>query len=280
MLMLVKDMYKYYRKGIEKELDALDKRLEKILKAKTYAYAVLYKNKDNFVGKTYTFIDVTIAMDSPDKCMFEEVMMVTIDKTKHPNLIKTYLKIFYRCVIREVTLLDNIRKVKDAIMPLYVYNAIIKKTNFSLAAAILKGYMYQFGLGVYTLSVLHKPQDNHLNIDWKRSNMNKQKLIDDGKIVKSKDNPDGENWHVYRNNPFNCWWKWDKAYATIRNKALYSFKPTRSFYVEDYTKEEFGTRGETVEEIVNLKGVGNIEKLQALLRRDKMYFLTFKRHEL
>lgn len=284
MLMLIKDMYLLYRKEINDDIEVLNERLDKIVKSKRYAYAVLYKNKDNFDDIRLTFIDVTIAMDSPNKDMFGPNPILKISRSYHSNPIKTYLKIFYRCAIIELDIKAHIRRLENARMPLYVYLRTLKSVNLDIAAAILKGYSYRFGKNLSFLEIMLKPRHknpdskfNHKVINWGESNKLKQQLINDGKTIRTKDNPKGENWLIYYNDAFNCWWTWNKSYTTVKNKTKYSFKPTTGFHITGAINVEYGTNGETIDEIVNTTEVGNVQKLQGLLRRDELYFLNYKR---
>lgn len=283
MSILTKDIYDLYIGDLNEEIKSLRERLDKITKSKNHAYFVLHDHKEGFNDSKVTFSDVAIAMDTPDKGMIEASIIAKIEKTKHSNLIKTYLKIFYRCVVRELNIIEHITKFENAKVPFRVYIEILKHFNFEISGAILRGYKYNLGFNLGLIEIIYKtvktnPSGRRVSntVDWGKSNKLKRKILDEGKDIKTADNPDGEDWLVHRNRNYNCWWKWNKSGVTVPNKTKFSFNPTNHFHLEDRTQEEFGNKGESKDFIIESNSVGNVQKLQALLKSDDLHYLTYK----
>ena len=71
----------------------------------------------------------------------------------------------------------------------------------------------------------------HPAINWGASRERKQELVEEGLIPRSKDNPKGENWFIYRDSEFYLRWAWTKRYIEsgvpmLKNGKLYAFYPT------------------------------------------------------
>jgi len=74
------------------------------------------------------------------------------------------------------------------------------------------------------------------NVNWKESNIEKQRLIDAGitPYLATKrdeygavtDDNGGEKWHIYHVTDYAYWWYWRKCMSPIPNYYLYSFVPT------------------------------------------------------
>jgi hypothetical protein len=123
--------------------------------------------------------------------------------------------------------------------------------NIMAMERILEGEVLYMGHNLSTLRVIrvetnfHKPK-----INWADSFKRRDELIDQGKELYSKSNPDGEKWFVYYLEDTYCRFYWTKSWCAVLNKSAYRFHPSRG-------------------------ASGNKEKLIKLLQEDETAFMRF-----
>ena len=114
--------------------------------------------------------------------------------------------------IRKLT--REIERAKGFKVEYKSYRQIIGKFNLALIEAILKGYIFTIpkSLGKLSIKKIKRKGSNPI-VDWGASNKVKKET--------------GEWNLVYFLTDWWFRWYWEKKSCTIRNKSVYSFKPTR-----------------------------------------------------
>jgi hypothetical protein len=87
---------------------------------------------------------------------------------------------------------------------------------------------FDMGYNLSTLSILRlKRNFKNPTVDWAESNEYKKQLLEEGKELYSKDNPDGVKWFVYHDEEWYCRFYWKKSFCKVPNKSGYKFVATR-----------------------------------------------------
>lgn len=148
------------------------------------------------------------------------------------------------------------------LMPDRMFFMIQYNFNREIANTILRGGVYYFGQGLSKLGISYVKRSPNAKpcIDWGESNKLKAKLIEQGYQVKSKDNPTGIKWLLFRTDDGYCFWKWLKRDAFTPNKKMYKF---RAIATNNESTEYNGAFNQ--EEILD-KSIGTFDKMMALLK--------------
>lgn len=134
--------------------------------------------------------------------------------------------------------------------------------NREVSNNILRGYVYSFGQGLSQLCInyVKRSPNSKPCIDWGESNKLKKRLSELGYAVKTKDNPEGAKWLLFRTDDGYCFWNWIKKRANTHNRKMYKF---RAIATNNECTDYNGTL--TQEEILN-KNIGTFDKMMALLK--------------
>jgi hypothetical protein len=93
------------------------------------------------------------------------------------------------------------------------------------------GEVFNMGFRLSTLQVVRRERRHfNVSIDWKASYELKAEMIARGEEPKSKDNPGGKNWLVYRSEEDEDYYVafyWRKGKVIIPNKKAYRFDATK-----------------------------------------------------
>lgn len=117
---------------------------------------------------------------------------------------------------------------------------------------ILGGKEFEMGFNLSRIMVVrHKRDFTKRRINWAASNALKNQILEEGGIPRSKENPEGENWLVYYTEDHYLHFYWHKLRCKVKNKMGYIFSPTRG-------------------------KVGNVQRLHALVEKDKLAHLNFR----
>lgn len=226
---------------------------------------------------------------------------------KREPLILTYLSLFASYCRRE-------RELKLYIEPFAVfakmsfetYERLFKQLGISISEEILKGGYYSFGYKVGKLTVVRKARFfkegttcPNSSIDWNESYKLHDSIVErkcpelykrykDDKIscadyrklskqyVYDKElNPNGEKWHMYRLNDYECWWHWFKSFR-MSNLALYRFTPTRKSNIYNYNKTLADIDISSVEKIIKHEEISNSCKLAEINKQFNTYTLRYE----
>jgi len=135
------------------------------------------------------------------------------------------------------------------------FKNICEEFNISIIEnVILEGKAFNMRSNLSNISVRRVERNPSApTIDWWESNKYKQELIKQGAKLFDPETGEGEKWFIYYTDPWYCKYHWEKHRCKIPNKTVYRFTPTRG-----------------------LKG--NKEKLTALLKKDELAYLKFKKH--
>lgn len=121
---------------------------------------------------------------------------------------------------------------KELLMTYNLFNEITVTFNKKAVDAIIQGEILNLGNKLGTLQI-RKINRYHSAIDWGESNDRRQELVDQGIEPRTKDNPDGEDWFVYRDSDWYLRWSWAKRFRgsgipLLKNGKCYAFYPTHS----------------------------------------------------
>lgn len=70
--------------------------------------------------------------------------------------------------------------------------------------------------------LVNKYGEVNQRVNWKKSLQYKQILIEEGKVVKSEENPNGINWYIYHTKPF-AFLNWNRNKQAVTNTIYYKF---------------------------------------------------------
>tara|TARA_R100001594_G_scaffold149362_1_gene206950 strand:+ start:1933 stop:2424 length:492 start_codon:yes stop_codon:yes gene_type:complete len=134
------------------------------------------------------------------------------------------------------------------------FKNICSDFNMMIIDYILDGGKFNMGNSLSYISILRIDRNNSKPaINWGESNKYKNQLKEKGIKLYNHTTGEGQKWYIYYTDSEYCRYYWNKASCKIPNKSVYKFIPTRG-----------------------LKG--NKEKLTALLKKDDLAYLKFKKH--
>lgn len=121
---------------------------------------------------------------------------------------------------------------KEKIMDFATFKKIIVAFNKKASDEIIAGKTLNLGnkLGFSQIRKI-VPSVRSQRIDWAESMKFKKELETQGVAVKSKTNPQGSNWLVYKHQTYYLRWSWVKRSnrdCTVKNNRVYAFYPTNS----------------------------------------------------
>src|SRR5690606_21174779 len=112
-------------------------------------------------------------------------------------------------------------------IPCWMYKEVLSRFNKKACDAVIFGAFLNLGANLgYLLIRKIKRRYDKPKPDWGESNKLKQKLIDEGKVPKDKDHPDGEEWIKFYSDPWYLRWAWMKSTCRVKNQSVYAFVPT------------------------------------------------------
>lgn len=157
-------------------------------------------------------------------------------------------------------------------IPDRIYFSIQYWFNREIGNSIVRGGIYEFGKGLSKLGISYVLRRDNAKpvVDWGESNKLKKQLIEEGYTIKSKDDPTGIKWLLFRTDAGYCFWKWLKTTAFTPNKKMYKFRAIAT------NNECTDYQGElNIEEILD-KSIGTFDKMMAML---KLNPLMIKRYD-
>jgi ribosomal protein L19E len=130
----------------------------------------------------------------------------------------------------------------------FVYTAHSKIAD----SIIGNGFVYKIPYNIGEVKIMVHER-RALHIDWAKTKAYKKELIEKGVVIKSDTNPKGEEYFIYRTDPYYYGFKWNKgrkifknAY-NLKNKSLYKFKVVKanrkklSSSIDDLSMMKYGS---------------------------------------
>ena len=113
------------------------------------------------------------------------------------------------------------------LMDFYTFRDVIYTYNEKAIEAIIDGEVVNLSEKLGFMYVL-KINNRTKNINWQESLQYKEELLGQGETPKDKDNPDGQNWLIYYDNPWYLRWAWKKKKGAcrVKNHTVYAFYPS------------------------------------------------------
>jgi hypothetical protein len=181
-----------------------------------------------------------------------------------PKEITTILHSYlYTCHVKIPKIKHEIKVLKVACtMPDRIHHMVQYWFNREIGNHILRGGVYNFGQGLSKLGISYVLRSKNAKpvVDWGESNKLKARLIEQGYTPKSKDEPEGIKWLLYRTDEGYCFWKWLKKEAFVPNKKMYKFRSIAT------NNESTEYNGEFSQEQILDKSIGTFDKMMALLK--------------
>lgn len=145
--------------------------------------------------------------------------------TKLMNYIRSYNYLIYTKIPKLQSDIEAYASVREAPHTFYTYfrNAI----NVEINKIIAKGLNQSFGANVgYVYVHYHKimPGQVFKYIDWFATNKLKKRLLEQNIVVKSKDNPEGVPFLVYKTKDFYITARYRRVANCVDNAKFYKFK--------------------------------------------------------
>ena len=127
--------------------------------------------------------------------------------------------------------LEALEKTKEDTKVLFLYNdfkKIIDSFCKKATEEIISGGVLYLG---NRLGYIYIEKCKRINpsVDWGKSRKRKEELMLQGISPKNKNNPEGENWLIFYEDPFYLRWHWRKKRGSCRvhNHTAYAFSPSR-----------------------------------------------------
>ena len=199
--------------------------------------------------------------------------------TKHtrqvlPDHVVKMVDAFVYLTIRKIPTLEKEIKLIGLLckMPDQLFFKMQYNFNREIGNSILRGGEYSFGQGLSKLFISYVKRRPNAKpcVDWGESRKLKDKLIELGYPVKTKDNPEGAKWLLFRTDDGYCFWNWFKRAANTPNRKMYKF---RAIATNNECTEYNGTL--TQEEILS-KSIGTFDKMMALLKLNPLMKQTYE----
>ena len=152
--------------------------------------------------------------------------------------------------------------------PYWLFKEIIARCNKKISDRIINGDILKIGFDLGEIRIKKIPRNyGKLTVNWGESKKQRTKLINEGKVPKNKDHPDGEEWLICFTDPWYLRWGWVRkgGKCKVKNQKAYAFTPT-----SDKSKKA----GE-----VDLNKLGNKGKLVLANRLNPALHLRYENYE-
>lgn len=174
-------------------------------------------------------------------------------------------------------------RLEKCLIPYHAYREMIYAINREISKYILEG-------GVFTFSTIGKifiiEKENvqfsewskpvNTRVDWGTTRDNKKRLQEQGvSLYNEKTNPTGTKYFAYHNNDFDYWFSW--IAGAVHNRSLFRFYPNSYVHNVGRSVDAYVKRAKSIDDILNTTAIGNEDKMRALLRFDKLYYLRYRR---
>jgi len=204
------------------------------------------------------------------------------------NMLLFKCRLLLSATIRLFHSNNRLVKYKNMKMPYYSFNYLNTAVNNEMAKSILRGYNFNFGVGVVNMGTIKvqeierkynedgTPTDKSIN--WEESNLLKQALIADNIEVYNKEtSPNGRKWFIYHTEPFVYYINWVISMYSHKMIKYFKFEPTAFINTKNRSSSDIlDNYNIDVEDIINNPKLGFTTKLNTLLKKDPSYALTYR----
>lgn len=254
-----RDFYKAFIKDSENKLVDLFNQLHDYYDERLSLFNSITSN--DVLLETFG-IKISIFTDMMEGRVVKRIINTKLYKYLDRSFIESVNRFIHICNVLIPKTLKNIKVVSlQCRTPEKVYDLIISILNIEIGNTILKGYVYSFGKFLGKLCIKYVTRRNTAKPvpDWGASIKLRDELISKGITVKSRENPNGKKWLLYRTDDDYCYWAWLKRTSIIANKQMYRFRSIA-------TNNENTDYGKISVEKILKKNIGNFDKLMAILK--------------
>jgi hypothetical protein len=254
------DFYKEFIKSNEIKLGEVVQDLHDL-------YSLRYKIYSRVEQYREPLIEIGFDFEAMDKMLHDEHYYKNLIHTRIRKLIpKDIVSDVYAFMKTYHTLIKLKHEIRITAlccrMPDKMYFRFQYSFNREIANNILRGGYYNFGQRLSSLGICYVLRSEKAKpvVDWGESNKLKKRLIEEGYVPKSEENPNGVSWVLYRTDEGYCFWRWLKATAVVPNKRMYRFRAIAT------NNESTDYGGKLTQEEILEKNIGPFDKMMALLK--------------
>lgn len=271
-----REIYNDYIESVQYRISKTSDKLQKYESTKLYIVKKLTEHREVFSDMGINFD----ALLSNPLTAYNKVL----DFIKNGQLTKVahYIKAYTR-VHRYITLYRlTLDRLNCCVMPYEAYARMLDIANDTIAKTVLQGDIYTFNGSIGKLYIKEVPRTFLFNgkpivqpVDWGKSNALKQEFIEEGIVpFDSKKAPNGKKWFVRHTNETNYWFWWEGG--PIANRKYFRFYPSKfcNYTLSFYKK--FIDKCNNIDDILECSRLGNLNKMHALLKFDKTFFINYK----
>lgn len=153
--------------------------------------------------------------------------------------------------------MNNIRRLYSDYLNLggdidyQTYKEVLISFNTYIMDKIMEGYIFNMKNLLSSVCIIRIDRNfEKPTVNWPKSNKRKKQILDGGGKLYDKNTGEGEKWIVYYVDDYYLRFYWNKFKCRIKNKSIYTFKPTRGKY-------------------------GNVEKLVEKMNSDDLHYTSF-----
>ena len=275
----IKFLYKTYSDQIQYKIQTCSAKEQEYKQAYEYLYKAISENKSEFDGYG---ISVDNLLQHPYLAFSKISYLVN-----NGHLIKLgqYVKTF-ATAYRYWNYFKLIRiRLEQSVIPYYIYREVIFAINREIAKYILEGGIYTMGI-VGKIFIIEKENIQYSEwskpvnsrVDWGETAKNKKRLQAQGiSLYNEKNNPTGTKYFKYHNNDYDYWWCW--LSGAIHNRSLYRFYPNSYVHNMGRSVDSYVAIAKSTDQILNTTAIGNEDKMRALIKYDKLWYLRYRRTE-
>ena len=273
----LKFLYKVYSEQLQYKIQFCIVKEKEYENAFNYLKGAIRNQKDEF--DKYD-ISIDSILNHPSTAYSKISQLVTNGNlTRVASYVKSYASAY-----RYYSYFNLTRKrLENCILPFNIFREIIFAINRELATYVLEG-------NILTLSILGKifivEKENKQyaeyskpvgsRIDWGATVRNKKQLLNQNiPLYNEKLNPDGTKYFKYHNNDFDYWFYWMPG--AVLNRGKYRFYPNSYLHNIGRSVDAFVSKAKSIDDILNTTAIGVEDRMRALLRFDKLYYLRYRR---
>jgi len=132
-------------------------------------------------------------------------------------------------------------------IPYWMFKEVIARFNKKVSNAVIFGQVLNLGnrLGHILIKKIKRNYSKPV-VDWGQSKVLKKQLQDEGKLLWTKETPEGEKWMVFHSDPWYLRWAWSKKHiCRVKNQTVYKFVATsnKSKTAGDNSLDKLGNKG-------------------------------------
>lgn len=265
------DLFVYFMKQAKLKLNnSIDELHEAYIRRNTY-YGIIKAYKDSIEKSTISYkgLEGIYNNTSNSNVYIPRSIKILDNEEENDRLLELlrYYNYLYHTIIPKL--------VKDihtysflASVPYYEFVKIVREFNRGASQRILLGekFIMPSNIGGFKIEFMKRPPEVKA-INWKESTIYKRYLLANNRQPANYENPDGEEWLIYFTDDYYLRWTWMKKYCKTANGHMYSFSTTSYQGTGDMNIDEVEETLTTKEEILEHKGLGNLQKALMLSRK-------------